>query len=74
MVLAVLQIMYLLFFFAMVLMSIFIVYHIVFYSYTFFSKIITLCIFVPVVGILLFTNFALFRQIPLADLVSNFLQ
>lgn len=59
------QILYYIMLFAMALMSVFIVFHIVFYSYTFVSKILMLAIFVPVVGILLFTNLVLFTSLPL---------
>lgn len=55
----------------MVLMSVFVVYHIVVYSYTDISKIIMLAIFVPVVLVLLFTNMGLFLSIPLSDIFSN---
>ncbi|EKD58666.1 MAG: hypothetical protein ACD_56C00075G0002, partial [uncultured bacterium] len=65
MLIPIFQILYYLMLFAMFLMSIFIVFHIVFYSYTVASKILTLMIFVPVVGVLLFTNFVLFSALPL---------
>jgi hypothetical protein len=68
------QILYLLVFLSMSLMSLFIVYHIVFYSYTNTAKIITLAIFVPVVLVLIFTNFALFQSIPLAVIFSGMTQ
>jgi hypothetical protein len=67
------QILYLLVFLAMGLMSIFVIYHIVFYSYTNISKIIMLAIFVPVTGVLLLTNFAIFQQIQLQEIFSMLL-
>lgn len=73
MIVTILQILYLLLFFSMFLMSVFIVYHIVFYSYSMFSKLITLLIFVPVVGVLLFSNFVLFSQIPLQSMFVGML-
>ncbi|EKE18642.1 MAG: hypothetical protein ACD_9C00271G0003 [uncultured bacterium] len=65
------QILYYLLLFAMFLMSIFIVFHIVFYSYSFLSKLLMLLIFVPVVGVLLFTNFVLFSSIDLGHLLAR---
>jgi hypothetical protein len=65
------QILYLLFFLTMLIMSIFIIYHVFVYSYTQLSKMVTLMIFVPVVGVLLFTNLLLFLQIPLRDMFSS---
>ena len=68
------QILYGVIFFAIFLMSIFIIFHIVFYSYSTFAKLITLCVFVPVVGVLMFTNFALFSLIPLAQIFADFVR
>jgi hypothetical protein len=57
----------------MSLMSLFIVFHIVFYSYTTFSKLITLAIFVPVVGVLLVTNYVLFNSLNLVQIFAGML-
>jgi len=65
MLIPIFQILYYLVFFVMFLMSIFIIFHIVFYSYSFFSRLLMLAIFVPVAGVLLFTNFVLFTAINL---------
>jgi len=73
MLIPIFQILYYLMLFAMFLMSIFIVFHIVFYSYTFASKILMLAIFVPVVGVLLFTNLLLFSTLPLDRIFSGML-
>jgi hypothetical protein len=67
------QILYFLVFFSMFLMSVFIIFHIVFYSYSAFSKLVTLLVFIPVAGVLLFTNFILFMSIPLDRIFSNLL-
>jgi len=66
---AIFQVLYLVVFFIMSLMSIFIIFHIVYYSYTKSSKMMMLAIFIPVAGVLLFTNLILFFQIPLNDLL-----
>jgi hypothetical protein len=58
----------------MLLMSFFIVFHIVRYSYNKTAKLTMLLIFVPVVSILLFTNFILFSQIQIENIFSIFLQ
>lgn len=71
MLIPILQILYLIVFGIMSLMSIFIVFHIVFYSYSTASKLTMLLIFVPVAGVLLFTNYALFMDIPLGSLLSR---
>jgi len=71
---AIFQILYFLVFLAMLLIIIFIIFHIVLYSYSTISKLITLLIFVPVAGVLLFTNFAIFTKIPLENIFSTFLQ
>ena len=65
------QILYYLVFFSMFLMSIFIIFHIVFYSYTFSSKILMLSIFVSVAGVLLFTNLVLFSAIDLDNALAR---
>jgi hypothetical protein len=70
MLVAIFQILYLLVLFIMFLMSVFIFFHIVYYSYSSFSKLVMLSIFLPVVIVLLVTNFYLFRQIPLENLFS----
>jgi hypothetical protein len=57
----------------MFLMSAFIIYHIVFYSYDATAKIIMLLIFIPVVGVLLFTNFVLFSSISLQNIFAGML-
>ena len=67
------QIAYLIIFLAMLLMCIFVIFHIVFYAYSAASKIITLLIFVPVAAILLFTNAVLFFNIPLQDILEGFI-
>ncbi|EKE25386.1 MAG: hypothetical protein ACD_5C00180G0002 [uncultured bacterium] len=67
------QILYYILLFTMALMSVFIIFHIVFYSYTFVSKILMLLIFVPVVGVLLFTNLVLFSALPLERVFSGLL-
>jgi hypothetical protein len=68
------QLMYYLVFLMMLLMSLFIVFHIVRYSYNKTAKLTMLLIFVPVVSILLFTNFILFSQIQIENIFSIFLQ
>lgn len=73
MLIPIFQILYYLMLFAMFLMSIFVVFHIVFYSYTFASKILMLAIFVPVAGVLLFTNFVLFNSLPLNRIFAGML-
>ncbi|NTW26731.1 MAG: hypothetical protein HGA36_00145 [Candidatus Moranbacteria bacterium] len=65
------QILYFLVFFVMLLISIFIVFHIVFYAYSFFSKLLMLAIFVPVAGVLLFTNFLSFSAIDLRQVFAG---
>lgn len=67
------QVMYYLVLLSMFLMSLFIIFHIVFYSYSFFSKLLMLLIFVPVAGVLLFTNFLLFSSINIERLLSSVL-
>ena len=67
------QIAYLVIFLSMVLMCVFIVFHIVFYAYRATSKIITLLIFVPVAAVLLFTNIVLFFNIPLNNILEGFI-
>ena len=44
---------------------------VIFYSYSFLSKLLMLLIFVPVVGVLLFTNFVLFSSIDLGHLLAR---
>ncbi|HBI51031.1 MAG TPA: hypothetical protein DDY21_04260 [Candidatus Moranbacteria bacterium] len=73
MLIPIFQILYYLVFFVMFLMSIFIVFHIVFYSYSFLSRLLMLAIFVPVAGVLLFTNFVLFTSINLKQLFAGML-
>lgn len=73
MLIPIFQILYYLVFLALFLMSIFIIFHIVFYSYSVTSKLITLLIFVPVAGVLLFTNFVLFTSISLPQLFGSLL-
>ena len=73
MLIPIFQILYYLVFFTMFLMSIFIIFHIVFYSYSTASKLLTLLIFVPVAGVLLFTNLTLFSSLPLAQIFSGLL-
>ena len=73
MLILIFQILYYLVFFTMFLMSLFIIFHIVFYSYTTISKIITLLIFVPVAAVLLFTNLVLFSALPLDRFFSGIL-
>lgn len=72
MLISIFQIMYLVIFFIMLLMSVFVIFHIVFYSYNPFSRLVMLGIFVPVAGVLLLTNFVLFNQIPLERLLPAF--
>jgi len=67
------QIAYLIIFLSMLLMCVFVIFHIVFYSYSAVSKVITLMIFVPVAAILLFTNMVLFFKIPLQDILGGFI-
>lgn len=67
------QTLYYLSLFSMFLMSIFIVFHIVFYAYSAASKLITLLIFVPVALVLMFTNFALFSELPLERILTGML-
>jgi hypothetical protein len=67
------QIVYGAVFLMMLLMSLFIVYHIVAYSYTHISRVITLAIFLPVVGVLLFVNLVSFWSIPLENILSKIL-
>jgi len=71
MLVAIFQILYLIVFFIMLLMSAFVIFHIVFYSYNAFSKLVMLSIFVPVAAVLLFTNFILFMQIPLSEVLPK---
>jgi hypothetical protein len=71
MLIPIFQILYYVIFFAVFLMSIFIIFHIVFYSYSAASKLLMLLIFVPVVGVLLFTNFVLFSSIDLENIFSG---
>ncbi|EKD46869.1 MAG: hypothetical protein ACD_67C00034G0002 [uncultured bacterium] len=73
MIIPIFQILYYLIFFTMFLMSIFIVFHIVFYSYSTISKFLMLAIFIPVVGALLFGNFVLFSSIDLGNLLTGIL-
>jgi len=73
MLIPIFQILYFLVFFTMFLMSIFIIFHIVFYSYSFLSKILMLGIFVPVAGTLLFTNFVLFNKVDLQQIFTGLL-
>lgn len=65
------QILYGLVFLTILLMGIFIIFHIVSFSYTATSKMMMLLIFVPVAGVLLFTNFLLFANLPLAKIFSG---
>jgi len=65
------QILYYLIFLVMFLMSIFIIFHIVFYSYSFLSRLLMIAIFVPVAGVLLFTNFLLFTAVDLEQLFAG---
>lgn len=67
------QILYGLVFLSMCLMSAFIVFHIIFYSYSVVSKLIMLLVFIPVTGVLLSTNFILFASLPLAKIFSGIL-
>ena len=73
MLITIFQILYYLMFFMMTLMSVFIIFHIVFYSYTSASKMAALTIFVPVAGVLLFTNFVLFASLPLDKIFAGML-
>ncbi|HEX8974088.1 MAG TPA: hypothetical protein VF817_01205 [Patescibacteria group bacterium] len=65
------QILYFIVLGMMALLSIFIVYHIIFYSYSTFSKLVTLALFISVAGVLFLTNFLLFTQLPLEDIFSK---
>jgi|GEM_PF-819396 FtsH-binding integral membrane protein len=67
----ILQILYAIVFFIMLLLSGFIIFHVVFYSYNSPSKKITLALFVPVTCVLLLTNLILFNSIDLEGLFSN---
>jgi len=69
---AIFQILYFIVFLSMLLMSIFIIFHIVMYSYSTISKLVTLLIFVPVAGVLLFTNLVIFTKIPFENIFSIF--
>lgn len=73
MAITIFQIFYYLVFFTMALMSAFIVFHIVAYSYSAKSKTLMLTIFLPVVMVLLVTNFILFVNLPLEKLFSSIL-
>ena len=73
MLIPIFQILYYLVFFAMFLMGIFIIFHVVFYSYSTTSKLAMLAIFIPVAGVLLFTNLVLFTSIPLSQIFGNLL-
>lgn len=73
MLIPIFQILYYLVFFSIFLIGLFIVFHIVFYSYSFFSKMLMLMIFVPVAGVLLFTNFILFSGINLQQIFAGML-
>lgn len=53
------------------LMSMFIVYHIVRYSYSRVGTIVMLALFLAVGGALLFSNAVLFAQLPLEDLLES---
>lgn len=68
------QILYYLVFFAMFLMSIFIIFHIVFYSYSVASKLLMLTIFTSVAGVLLFTNLILFSSINIEQLLGGMIR
>ncbi len=57
----------------MVLMSGFVIFHIIYYSYDRISKVITLAIFVPVVALLLFTNLISFFAISWDNIFSGLL-
>ena len=65
MLVTIFQILYYIVLFMMTVMSAFIVFHIVFYSYSSSSKVATLAVFLPVVCVLLVTNFILFSSLPL---------
>jgi len=62
------QILYFIVLFIMLLMGSFIIFHIVFYAYSTFSKMVMLAIFLPVAVVLLITNLILFLRIPLDNL------
>jgi hypothetical protein len=70
---AIFQILYYVIWLSMLLMSLFVVFHIVFYAYSFVSKIAMLAIFVPVVSVLLFTNLLLFSVLPLERIFASML-
>ena len=69
MLVTIFQTLYGVIFFSIALMSVFVIFHIVYYSYSVFSKLVMLAIFIPVAGVLLFTNLILFMQIPLSNLL-----
>lgn len=73
MLILIFQILYYLVFAAMCLMSIFIAFHILAYSYSYFSKIMTITIFASVAGTLLFSNFLLFKSVDLAQVLVGML-
>lgn len=55
----------------MCLLSLFILYHIFYYSYSKSSKLLMVSFFVPVTVIMLIVNYVLFSQIPFESLLPN---
>lgn len=61
-------------FYSFVLMSVFIVFHIIRYSYSKIGSLVMLLIFVPVVSSLLLANKALFEKIDLIHIINSLMQ
>jgi hypothetical protein len=57
---------------AFMLISFFIVFHVLRYSYSKTGTILTLAIFLPVVVVLMYTNYFLFQHLPINDFFSSF--
>ena len=73
MLIEIIQILYYIVFFVMSMLSAFIVFHMVRYSYTAASKTAMLAIFLPVVCVLLITNFILFSTLPFDRIFASML-
>jgi hypothetical protein len=73
MIILIVQILYGAVFLMMLLMGLFVTYHILAYSFTHTSRIVTLAIFLPVAAVLLISNLILFFSIDLGSIFSDFM-
>lgn len=65
------QVMYYIIILGIILAGAFIVYHIVAYSFSAYSKVVTLLIFFPVFAVLILTNIMLFSNIDFQEVFSG---